>query len=178
MSLPNQPQPVKLIIAVLYSDGDKLNAAQQLVTAAFGEIDYTGVPFAFEVTDYYESEMGSPIYRKFFGFESLITAEELTAIKLQTATFESQLAVNGRRRVNLDPAYLDLDKLVLASFKQRANKIYLTKGVWADMTLYYEKGAFLPFPWSFPDFKDRRYERDFLHLRMLYKKQLRLINRP
>lgn len=168
-----QPPSVKLVIAALHSDEEKIAAAEQELAVQFGQIDYASNSLTFEITAYYTMEMGSPIYRKFFGFHSLIAADALVEIKLKTAELESQLAVDGRRLVNLDPGYLDLDKFVLASFKARGNKIYLTNGVWADMTLHYEKGHFLPFPWSFPDFQTRQYERDFLRLRALYKTQLR-----
>jgi len=73
------------------------------------------------------------------------------------------------RKVNLDPGYLDYDKFVLASAKYNGQKIYLDCGIWADLTLHYEKGKFDPYPWSFPDFKSRMYDGAFLEMRRLYK---------
>jgi hypothetical protein len=66
---------------------------------------------------------------------------------------------------------LDTDKFILASAKANAQKIYLAHGIWADPTLRYEKGRYLPFPWSFPDFRSERYQKTFLRLRDIYKKQ-------
>ena len=170
-------RPVKLIIAVLFSHAPAWRAAEQALAAAFGPIDYFSPIFPFEKTEYYAAEMGVSIHRLFCSFENLISPGELAAIKWQTHALERKVAQAGKRRVNLDPGYLDTDKFVLASTKYHGYKVYLAEGIWADMTLHYEKGKFTAFPWSFPDFKDRRYEREFLHLRVLYKKQLRQINR-
>jgi hypothetical protein len=76
-----------------------------------------------------------------------------------------------RRRVNLDPGIMDYDKFVLASAKYNGQKVYLDRGIWADLTLHYEKGRFDPYPWSFPDFKSRIYDGAFMEIRQLYKKQ-------
>jgi hypothetical protein len=73
----------------------------------------------------------------------------------------------------VDVGYLDLFKLVLASFKGRGNKLYLERGVWADLTLTYERGAFQSLPWSFPDFRSGRYEEDLRRIRERFRTQLR-----
>ena len=41
------------------------------------------------------------------------------------------------RPLNLDPGYLTLGKLVLASTKDFAHRIYLGRGIYAEMTLFY-----------------------------------------
>jgi hypothetical protein len=123
----------------------------------------------FEVTDYYQDEMGWGIQRIFLSFQRLIDPAGLADIKIDTNRIEDELAVDGRRKVNLDPGYMDVCKVVLASAKYNGQKIYLEKGIYADPTLHYQKGHFEPYPWSFPDFKDGRYESVFLRIRELYK---------
>ena len=44
-------------------------------------------------------------------------------------------------------------------------------GIYADLTLRYEKGNYFPFPWSFPDFKEGHYNKMLLRIRELYKQQ-------
>lgn len=74
------------------------------------------------------------------------------------AGIESALATpGGGRRVNLDPFYLDHHKFVLASFKQAGHRIYLRRGVWADLALRFHRGRWQAFDWTFPDFRDDRY---------------------
>lgn len=172
MTLPQTVKPVKLVVATLFVDEARLQAAQQELTKAFGAIDYTSAHFPFAATNYYYAEMGAPLSRVFYSFAQLVSPEELAAIKLRTNEIERALAINDKRTVNLDPGYLDADKFVLASAKPHGYKIYLRDGIWADLTLHYEKGRFTALPWSFPDFKSGEYEKAFLRVREIYKKQL------
>jgi len=173
MAAPKPPLPVKLIIAALYSDENFLNAARDRLIQQFGPVDFTSPSLPFTLTDYYVPEMGAPIMRLFYGFEQLISPGKLARIKLTTNALEDELSFNGKRQVNLDPGYLDPDKLVLASAKYNGQKIYLADGIWADLTLRYEKGHFTAYPWSFADFRSGAYEKIFLRLREIYKAQLR-----
>jgi hypothetical protein len=152
-------------------------------------VDYRSPAFPFSQTDYYVPEMGAPIFRIFVSHERLVHPGELASIKIETNEIEEILAMRPaqsqrpfapagaaapeviRRRVNLDPGILDYDKFVLASAKYNGQKVYLDLGIWADLTLHYEKGKFDPYPWSFPDFKSRVYDAAFLEIRRLYKDQ-------
>ena len=96
-------------------------------------------------------------------------------VKVLANKIECKFAVDGSRRVNIDPGYMDFHKLVLASVKFLGQKIYLGKGVYADPTLYYDKG-WKPYDWGFPDFRDGRYN-DFLTLvRRAYRQKLRRLD--
>ena len=170
---PIQPDPVKLFIGILYSNEELLQRAKELLQDKYGIIDYESQPFLFTITDYYVPEMGSPIYRIFLSHELLIQPNDISRIKLETNEIEDQLDLDGKRKVNLDPGYMDTCKAVLASAKYNGPKVYLDHGIYADLTLYYEKGAFHPYPWSFPDFKTGQYNRPFLRIRELYKTQLK-----
>jgi hypothetical protein len=174
---PIQPDPVKLFIGTLYSDQELLKKADELLQGEFGQIDYRSEPQEFTITDYYVQEMGSPIYRCFFSHESLIQPSDIARIKLATNEMEIRLAVDGKRKINLDPGYMDVCKIVLASAKYNGPKVYLEHGIYADLTLSYEKGSFHPYPWSFPDFKTGCYNNAFLRVRELYKVQLKELRR-
>ncbi|NOZ55887.1 MAG: DUF4416 family protein [Calditrichaeota bacterium] len=170
---PEPVKPVKLFAGVLYSDAQRLEQARKLCEERFGPVDYVSESFPFDVTDYYVPEMGAPIYRVFWSFTQLFPPEDLPQVKLATNEIEDALSEGGKRRVNLDPGYLDYDKVVLASAKYNGQKIHLGHGIYADLTLHYEKGRFSPYPWTFPDFKSGRYEKVFLRIRELYKRQMR-----
>ena len=167
---PEQPGPVKLFCGVLYSDRASLENALSRLEAAYGPIDFRSREFPFDMTDYYVSEMGGPISRIFVSFGNLVHPKRLAEIKIETNRIESDIAVNGMRHVNLDPGYMDYDKVVLASAKYNGRKIYLDHGIWADLTFHFEKGNFDPYPWSFPDFKKGLYNDVFLNIRTLFKK--------
>ncbi|MCK5146114.1 DUF4416 family protein [bacterium] len=175
--IPQTIMPVKLFIGVLYSDVVQFEHALELVQSLYGQIDYRCKDFDFTATDYYVPEMGPSIYRNFISFKKLISAEDITAIKLETNEVELALAVGGSRRVNLDPGYMDFDKIVLASAKYNAQKILLNNGIWADLTLRYEKGQYHPYPWSFPDFKSGIYNAAFMSIRARYKAGIRALSK-
>ena len=170
---PAEPTPVKFFCGVLYSDAAKLQQARDVMQQKFGPVQWTSLPFPFDMTDYYDPEMGVPIYRLFFSFEKLINPKALAQIKIDCNAVEDHLAVDGRRKVNLDPGYMDYDKVVLASAKYAGHKVYLDFGIYADTTMTYRKGRFYPSEWCFPDFKSGGYEEAFLHIRAQYKGQLR-----
>lgn len=170
---PIKPDPVQLFTGILYSKEKHLLSAIAQLIPLFGEPDYRSPEFPFTVTDYYDHELGSPVFRTFVSFSPLIMPDQLADIKIKTNSIEDALAVGELRAVNLDPGYLDYDKVVLASAKYNGQKIYLSQGIWADLTLHFEKSGFDPYPWSFPDFKQHLYDDVFLHIRRLYKQKRR-----
>lgn len=171
---PGEDPMVKYFIAVLYADDVALERALAGCEAAFGDIDFQSEPFPFQVTDYYEKEMGQNLNRLFVSFEELASAGNLAIYKDATNTVEDKLARNGNRTVNLDIGYLDFDKVVLASAKPNWQKIYLRDGFFADLTLHYSKGEWHPFDWSFPDFKQSTYYSVFHEIRNRFKRQTKL----
>lgn len=170
---PQIVQPVKLIIGFLYQQREIYLQALEQCHDIWGIADHQSREYFFDFTDYYDSEMGSPLFRALVSFGELIDPGEIADIKIATNQIEERLARNNLRKVNLDPGYLDFHKLVLASAKYNQQKIYLSRGIYADPTLYYQKGRFIPFDWAFPDFKSGIYEDDLLCIRHLYKQQLR-----
>ncbi|RLC52347.1 MAG: DUF4416 domain-containing protein [Candidatus Cloacimonadota bacterium] len=174
---PTEPLPVKLFCGILFADENVLNKTLNILTQKFGKIDFQSKFFPFSITDYYNSEMGNDIRRMFCSFEELINPSLLAEIKLECNETEEKFTFDGKRKINLDPGYLDYNKVVLASAKYNAQKIYLKSGIYADITLFYEKGKFVPADWAFPDFKLGIYENAFLQIRSKYKLQLKNINR-
>jgi hypothetical protein len=171
---PEEPGQVKLICGILYSEEQSLEKAFNLMKEQFGPIDYRSENFAFDLTDYYAAEMGSPITRFFISFEHLVHPGKLAQIKQNTNLIEHRTAVGNQRKVNIDSGYMDYDKVVLASAKYNGQKIYLDQGIWADLTLHYTRGYFEPYPWSFPDFKQGIYNSIFLEIRKIYKVQMKM----
>lgn len=135
-------------------DEPALEAAQTRLTRRFGPLAAVSLPTAFDHTDYYADEMGTGLFRRFWCFYELLPQEDLAAAKLFCQDLEEDLAGPvGARRVNLDPGILTQERLVLASGKQFTHKVYLGQGVWADLTLIFQRGRWQTQPWTFPDFR-------------------------
>jgi len=160
---------VKLFVVTLHHDSAILESATSELIKLFGPIDWQSDDFQFDVTDYYEKEMGSKLLRRFLSFQDLIMPDEIAEIKIRTNELENKYRNENKRQINLDPGYLDTYKVVLASTKFGGQKIYLKKGIYADMTLVMYKGQWEGFAWGFPDFKSRRYDAVLSRIRDLYK---------
>jgi hypothetical protein len=169
------PLPAKLFIGMLTSIPEILPEAEDRLTAIFGAADSRSELYPFDLTHYYDETMGTPICRHFFSFTELIEPSRLADIKIKTNEIESAMAEefsSVQRPINMDPGYLELSKIVLASTKNFYHRILISRGIYAEVTLHFEKGEWRSFPWTFPDFKTDRYHPFFLSLRELYKKQL------
>ncbi len=173
MARPEAAAPVKLIVAVLWARPDALKNALGELSSRWGEIDFAGEDHPFEMTDYYEEEMGRDLKRRLVSFLELVPPDSLCRAKHICNGIEDRLAGEKGRLVNLDVGYLDHNKIVLASFKGAGQKIYLGEGVWADLVARYRGGKFRPFEWTFPDFRDDRYGQELLRIRWTYLRQLR-----
>jgi hypothetical protein len=172
---PSPVDPVKLFVAVLWKDPAVLQRATLRLSRIWGEIDCTGPDRPFDLTDYYEPEMGPALTRRLVSFHALSPPEALREAKLTCNLLEDELAGATGRKVNLDIGYLDHHKIVLGSVKAAGQKIHLGDGVFADLVARYQKGRFQPFDWTFPDFKDGRYDPELKEIRTRYLDQLRAL---
>ncbi|MBM4043199.1 MAG: DUF4416 family protein [Planctomycetes bacterium] len=173
------PKPVKLIVGMLAQKPEWFESAERLLAADFGPIDLASPLIPFTFTDYYAPEMGPGLLRKFVAHEPLIPPDRIVAIKLLTNEFEAALARDLRaavpRPVNLDPGYLDGSKLILATTKDYVHRIYLGQGIYAEITLTYKKGSFLPTPWTYQDYRTEPYLAFFTQVRASYLEQIKEI---
>lgn len=152
MSTPSLPGPARLVIGVFMADKGLLEQVTKDLVAVFGPVDMMSQWFSFHHTSYYEKEMGSPLFRRLFSFSCLIDQESLPDIKFATNQIEAKYAKNGQRQINIDPGYLVLERFVLATGKNFIHRLYLAKGIYADLTLLYTKDGFSPLPWTYPDY--------------------------
>ncbi len=181
MGQPRTPQPVKLIVSAFAPGDDLLQTAKSCLLAEWGPIDWESTLLPFEHTPYYAAEFGSNLVRRIWAFRHLIDPGDLAAIKVRSNEIEQRLAVEGRRRVNLDPGYLCLAKLVLATTKNHGHRIYIgrspdTVGIYAEVTLQYRDRAFRPWPWTYPDYATPEYCKMFEEIRNIYINQLKEAN--
>ncbi len=173
MGTIRQPTPVKLVVPMLAGSPAWLDRAQEALCRALGPADYIGEDLPFTYTDYYTAEMGAPLLRRFIALEQLLDPGELAGLKEWTNGLEADWSQKGKRPVNLDPGYLAAAKFVLASTKDYAHRIYLGRGIYAEVTLLYRGGAFAPLPWTYPDYRSQAYHRALGQIRALYMGQLR-----
>ena len=172
MSLPESFPLVLPSVSVLYTDSTLLEETLSFLRILFGELVLRSEPYPFDMTDYYENEMGCSILRVWFCFAPLRDPSELPLWKEQCIGIEDKFGGEGSRLVNIDPGYLDHGKLVLASCKAAPDKIYMGGGVYAHTCLCYKRGKFHGPEDSFADFTDGRFNDFFRSAKLLYKNLL------
>jgi hypothetical protein len=166
-------EPVKLIASLLTGEPALFGWARDALSRIYGPVDFESELLPFDHTNYYAPEFGPELKRQFVTFERLVDPGSLPTIKRCTNELEWSLAEGGKRRVNIDPGYVSLGKMVLASTKNHAHRLYLGQGVYGDGTLTYQRGRFRPWPWTYPDYASDGYCALFNEIRERYKAQLR-----
>ncbi len=172
------PVPVKLVVGMLAGDLEILKQARSLLEARHGPEETVMDPIPFTWTRYYVDELGEKPWRVFVGYENLLPREQLVDIKRWTNELELSLAQAGKRRINLDPGYLTLGQFFLATTKDQRHRVYIRDGIFVEPTLYFENGEFLPFPWTYRDYRSDEYKPWFLEARSKLAYQMHHHGKP
>lgn len=170
-----QPDKVKLFVGVLTRFADLLPLVRNRLAEIFGPVDLESEPIPFVYTNYYRKEMGDGLFKLFLSFQELIDPGELANCKHTTNEIEEAFKAVERsveRPINLDPGYIDLSKLVLASTKNFYHRIYLNSGIYAEVTLYFKDKKYNPLPWTYSDYKSTAYHEVFATMRKLYQQAM------
>ena len=175
MGTPKEPQPARLFMSLIVPGEDILRQGLEELGFLFGEVDVMSERFPFHLTDYYAKEMGFPLFRHFVAFKDLIPIPRLPEIKRTTNRLEEKLATpEGNRRINIDPGYLSLPHVVLATTKGYTHRPYLRDGIYADLTLIYRKRSFHALEWTYPDYREEEVIHLFNRLREKYRGDLQV----
>jgi hypothetical protein len=169
MGEPTPHPPVLLLLAAFSRHDDALDWARQRAVETWGAIERESARFEFVETSYYDATMGAGIKKVFFVFQRPFDPEQLVEVKLLTNRWEEEYAAfagkSEVRPLNLDPGYLTLGKLVLASTKDFAHRIYLSRGIYAEVTLQYRHRRWEHHQYTFPDYRREDYQRFFSECR-------------
>jgi len=152
MSTPAVPLAVKPVVSLILAREDLIGPVLQQLASFWGPVDLVGPLWPFTATEYYAQEMGHGLWRCLASFLHLASAAHLSDWKIFTNFLEKRLSLGSRRLVNLDPGYVARERLVLATGKNYSHRIYLSQGIYGDLTLLAGSGGFKALPWSYPDY--------------------------
>jgi hypothetical protein len=168
---------VKLIAALLSRDLGLLGEVERRIEKAYGSVEERSDVFPFTFTDHYAQEMGRDLKKILVTFRDLLPIERFPAVKAFTNDLEweyrEHLPQGSHRLVNIDPGYITLSKVILASTKNYAHRIYLQDGVYAELTLRYSRGSLRNLPWTYPDYRTHLAHSFFTRIRESYHRQLK-----
>jgi len=127
-----------------------LEEVRPLLEDRLGPVDYVSAELPFGVfTSFYDSEMGPGLTARLVSFRRLFHPSELPEIKLLTRGIEDAMRV-------------------LASTKHWANRMYVGRGIFAEITLMFVNGAFRPFEHTYPNYKSKEYIDELTRIRNIY----------
>jgi len=173
MGVPHLFEEPILFVGTLFSEKKIYEDVLPVLASNFGSILFESDIQPWNFSEHYREELGTPLYRKFIFFGDIIDPSLLPDIKLFTNGIESAYSHFGRRQINLDPGYITLAKVVLASTKNYSHRIYLGKGIYAELALLFKGRQFHSMPYTYNDYKDPVYLNMFMEVRNLLKKPKR-----
>ncbi len=152
MGIPRAKTPVVRVAALLCPAGEDPDALLGELGRIWGPPSAVSAPVDFVFTRFYEREMGPGLVRLFAAFAEPAPAEDLRAWKIESNALEARHSRGGARRYNVDPGYLDMGTVVVASVKDAPQRVYVGDGIYAQPMLRFESGSFAAWPWTYPDY--------------------------
>ncbi len=166
-------EQVKLMVGMISNQDYLFEEIKLRLIEEFGAVDYESDLLPFDKTEYYEKEMGKNLSRKFLSFKELMLPHKLVQIKIFTNRIEKEfLDDQKRRRINIDPGYINAGKLVLATTKDWQHRLYLGEGIYGEVTLRFKGGTFSVWEWTYPDYQTTAYIEIFNSIRELYMRKI------
>ena len=167
------PVSVKLVVGLLAANRHIVETTRSLLIKKFGPEEEILAPIPFTWTNYYVEELGPTPLRSFVTYEKMIPREEIVDIKRYTNELEITLSHDGLRPVNIDPGYMTMGQFFLATTKDQRQRVYIRDGIFVEPTLYFKEGKFLPFDWTYPDYRSEEYQGYLLAVRTKLAYQMR-----
>lgn len=160
----------KMIIGVIYHDKQIYDEVKAILEDEFGPIDDMSEEFSFseEFSTYYDDEIGGEGMRVILSFRDTVDASRQSEIKTYTNSLEGKYSVLGQRKINLDPGFMNHGRLMLATTKPTGFRIPLKDGIYTELTLFYARGGWQIFPWTYRDYRSERVQRFLTRIRKSY----------
>ena len=160
----------KLIMGVIYHDKEILDKAMSILASEFGEIEAVSEEFSFseEFSTYYDNEIGGEGFRRIYSFKELVDPARQADIKIRTNEIEAEFSINGNRKINLDPGFINHGRLMLPTTKETGFRVPLKNGIYTELTLFWARGGWQKFPWSYRDYQSERVQKFITEVRKSY----------
>lgn len=171
MATLRRARPAFLFFGAFGGTTEILETTRGLVEARFGPLHPLGKSpeFSFPDTRTYRATMGTGLSRQFFVLNELWPQDGLAQVKHESLRMEAEVASRFPggvpRPVNIDPGLINDCRVILATTKDHAHRIYRGDGIWEEVTLIFRRGAYEPLPWTYPDFRSPEYRKFFARFR-------------
>ena len=176
MAQPKDFAPVKIVCGVIHKEEAWYAKVRDILSGEWGRVDLESPAFPFDLTEYYEAEMGPRLVRRFMSFVRLVPPESLPDLKRRTIELEEALrreAGAAGRPANIDPGYLTASALVMATAKEFSHRVPLGRGIYAHLELLFTKTGTKALDWTYPDIRREACVRFLREVRAAYLRDLR-----
>lgn len=162
-------RPVLALCAVM-ARRRLLDAVAADLEREIGPVGHRGPVYRFDYTSYYEREMGGELCKQIFAFSDAVLPHRLAELKGRAMEIERRRSVaegggGMQRRANIDPGLLSESSLVLATTKYGGHRIAIAPGLYAEITLLFERGRYRRQPWTYADYTSEEMQAFLLQLR-------------
>ena len=169
--------PVQLFTGIIFNKDVSIDVLTQELEDTFNhKITMISDLYPFNHSSYYTNEMGLDLQRYFVCFNELVAPETAYKYKSLSINLEERHKKNNKRIFNLDPGIISLHNLILYSTKNFAHRIACNQGIYAEVTLLFQKNAINVLDWTYPDFQQQAIQQYFLNVRSTYHSKLRSLN--
>lgn len=169
MGTPRSHPPTTLIAAIFSRYPAALDWVVDRMAQHWSPVELVSDRFQFTETAYYQRLMGEPLQKQLVALAGDFDPARLADTKLTSNAWEDEYAQSQAfpeaRPLNIDPGYITPMKVVLASTKDRAHRIYLRDGIYAEECLYYHQHSWQARPWTYPDYLRADYHEFFERVR-------------
>jgi hypothetical protein len=166
-------RPVVRVMAVSSRHDEAFDWALEKASKHWGPTLLTSERFDFSETSYYTKTMGDGLKKQLLAFEELIQQDLVVDSKLESNDWENEFNAlrtwEESRPINLDPGYLTEAKLVLATTKDRDHRLYMSRGIFAEVTLFFQGNRWQSSRWTYPDYKRDDFHTFFDQCRLLLR---------
>jgi hypothetical protein len=149
--------PVALLCAVMATEEAIIQDATEALVERLGPLRGAGPVYAFDQSVYYRREMGEGLQKQLLCFANKVDPAFLPQVKGQTMMLERERGTDTgdglKRSVNIDPGLLSIESLALATTKYKGHRLCIAPSLYGEVTLLYQKGAYRPFEWTYPDYR-------------------------
>lgn len=181
MGHTKQYPPCVQMIAAFSQHADALDWLWSRVGVQIGPVVLLSPLFEFNESAYYRPTMGERLLKQFAVLQDFYDPARLARDKLTTNAWENEFKDGSnfeeQRPLNIDPGYISMTKLVLASTKNREHRVYLCDGIYAEVTLAFRNQEWQPMSWTYPDYQREDFRVFFHQARRFLTQQVALTSR-
>ncbi len=165
------PAKAKFFVSIIYSSDDILSDLEKRLIKKFGIIDYRTRSFPYVSGEFFRDK-GPAQHRVFLSFVKLMKRERIVSVKKYTTGLEQRFMKQERQGAKIDPGYLTLSNVFIATGRDYFHRAYIGKGVYLENEYRYVGKRYQPWEWTPPDLHKPENVFFFHEIRVLYQRQL------